>query len=70
MKKNNLTRNIMIGMFLGFALGALLHQVADSAFVHDYITMGILDLIGRIFIIFHENVSGATCLCVHCLWRM
>ncbi len=41
----------MIGMFLGFAIGAILHQFQETPFIHEYITTGILDLIGRIFII-------------------
>lgn len=69
MRKNNPTRHILIAMFMGFIIGGFLHLVADNEWVHRYLVMGLLDLLGQLFInvmkmivvpvIFFSIVSGA-----------
>lgn len=50
-KKMGLTTRIVIGMFAGIALGVLLKLVApDSAFVDAYLTNGLFNVVGKIFI--------------------
>ncbi|MCB1121473.1 MAG: cation:dicarboxylase symporter family transporter, partial [Verrucomicrobiae bacterium] len=50
-KKLSLTAKILIGMFLGIALGSLINGLySEGAWVKPYLVDGLLDVIGTIFI--------------------
>ena len=48
--QNNLTRNIIIGMFLGFLIGGLLNFWNTNWFVDQYIVGGVFFVGGSIFL--------------------
>ncbi|WP_116963976.1 dicarboxylate/amino acid:cation symporter [Fastidiosibacter lacustris] len=50
MTSKKLTRNILIGMFLGAIFGLILHPFSNTDWLDTYMTNGILQLIGSIFI--------------------
>ncbi len=50
MTSKKLTRNILIGMFLGAIFGLILHPFSNTYWLDTYMTNGILQLIGSIFI--------------------
>jgi len=52
--KSNLTRNILVGLGLGFFVGLILHWISqpdgDNAWVHAVLTDGILHVVGQLFL--------------------
>ena len=50
--KDNLTRNIFIGLMSGIGLGLLLHSLAggEGGFINAYVVEGVLFVLGKIFV--------------------
>jgi len=52
--QSNLTRNILVGLGLGFFVGLILHWISqpdgDNAWVHAVLTDGILHVVGQLFL--------------------
>ncbi|MCF6807955.1 dicarboxylate/amino acid:cation symporter [Thiotrichales bacterium 19S9-12] len=49
-QEKGLTKKILIGILLGLIVGLALHPFAQQSWIHNYLTTGIFDTVGTIFI--------------------
>jgi Na+/H+-dicarboxylate symporter len=50
MKTPTFTKQILIGMLFGIIIGAILHPFSETTFIQAYVTNGVLDIAGDLFI--------------------